>query len=156
MARAFPGAVAAELPWLDGLRIPGRLEELARENAWAVFDVAHNPGGLRALRDALRARGRPARLVVGWRGSRPAAEMLDACPEAGELAWVSLDGGGPPPDGAPWTRVFERPDDPAIARWMAEIEGYSVVCGSHRLVGPVRAAWLHGAKSDPWALTDPT
>ena len=141
------------------MRIAGRVPtpEDVRLEIYAALDAEPPDAPSRdALGAALRAHGAPARVVIGWTGNRPAAAMLDACPEAGELAWVPLQGGALPPEGAPWTRVFEGPEDPAIAPWMAEIEGYSLVCGSHRLVGPVRAAWLDGAKSDPWTLTDPT
>jgi dihydrofolate synthase / folylpolyglutamate synthase len=154
--RGEPKDPTHDLEVLDGVSMAGRFEVLRRDECTAIFDVAHNPAGFEALSTTVRGRlGALDRVLVGWAPSRPERSMLNACPRGRMMGWVPTQAGDPTPD-APWDHVFSGPLDPNILPWVAVKGGYSLVCGSHRVVGPARAAWRGvGSTEDP-ALTDPT
>ena len=150
------GAAEGDLSLLDGLRLAGRFEAIRRGTATAVFDVAHNPAGFAALSSTVHARlGLPERVLVGWAPTRPNNHMLNACPDGRVMGWVPTEPGQEVPD-APWDQVFTGPEDPGILPWLGVQGGFGLVCGSHRVVGPVRGAWLGWPPGEDCGLTDPT
>jgi dihydrofolate synthase/folylpolyglutamate synthase len=163
-----PRATAA---CLDGVRWPGRLERLpigTEEGGGELWlDVAHNLDGIEALCAALdEQRLAPSAIVFGTMADKPAPAMAARLREHGPMWLVppaptdafNLDGfavAGEP--------RFTGPDDPVLlARIHEQLRaGASVlVCGSHYLVGGLRArlrdpgAELDGPEhSDPIART---
>lgn len=133
-------------------RIPGRFD---RRGKW-LYDVAHNPDGVRALMAALREESlpRPLHAVVSILGDKPWPEMLvllDQVVDAGvltvapsaaargwDLSWLDA-----------WLADSSRP--PARARWHLESDlgralmtaeqgaGSVLVTGSFHTVGDVLA-----------------
>ena len=132
-ARHLDPSISAED--LDGVRWPGRLERRAIGEGVVIFDVAHNPHGVAALVAHLASLGAPL-----WVAPPPGA-----APDLTALA---------APHGAD---VFTGVDDPrlhgAIERWLAG-GGELVICGSHHLVGHLRARLLGEASDERW-LGDP-
>ncbi|MGB1701326.1 MAG: hypothetical protein ACPHRO_15320, partial [Nannocystaceae bacterium] len=154
--RGTPRGVDEDLQILDDVRMLGRFEAIRRGSTTAVFDVAHNPAGLRALARTSRDRlGLPDTVLVGWSPNRPAPDMLHACPGGRMMGWVPVMPGDPTPAG-PWTRVFGGPQDPEIAPWIRNNGPFALVCGSHQVVGPIRAEWAGVSAVDDPTLTDPT
>lgn len=164
-----PRATAA---CLDGVRWPGRLEcvsvAASREGGGALWlDVAHNLDGIEALCAALdEQRLALAAIVFGTMADKPAPAMAARLREHGPL-WLVPPG---PKDAfdldayaAPGEPRFAGPDDPELlARIHEQLRaGASVlVCGSHYLVGGLRArlrdpdARVDGPdRSDPVART---
>lgn len=146
----------ADLLTLDGVRLPGRFEVVRHGDGTLVFDVAHNPAGFDAVSATVHSRlGIPDVVLVGWSASRDERAMLNACPRGRMMGWVPLESGQRTPD-APWDFVFSGPDDPKIPRLLCINGGFGLVCGSHRVVGPIRAAVLGRVPADHPGLTDPT
>ncbi len=153
--------VAADL---EGVRWPGRLERVALAGGQLVLDVAHNPHGVAALVADLQAHPMPrshsARRAVlfGCLADKDASTMLAQLATLDAELWLTTPPGGgqtiPAPPGA---RSFPDPDAPilrqAITAWLAG-GGELVICGSHHLVGHLRAALL-GAEVDARWLGDP-
>jgi len=158
-AEAFFGApVDADVVTdaLAGLRLPGRLEVVAR-SPLCVLDGAHNPAGARAAAAALAEtfagiRGRI--LVIGLLGGRDPLEMLEAL----EAASCRLVVACPPPSPralAPEvvaaaaaglgvdTEVADTvPEAVALALSLAAADEMVVVTGSLYAVGAARAALI--------------
>jgi dihydrofolate synthase/folylpolyglutamate synthase len=159
-ARHLDPSISAED--LDGVRWPGRLERRELGEGAVIFDVAHNPHGVAALVAHLRGAPRGARaLLFGCLADKDAPAMLAALASLGAPLWVA-----PPPGAAPdltalaaphGADVFTGVDDPrlhgAIERWLAG-GGELVICGSHHLVGHLRARLLGEASDERW-LGDP-
>lgn len=147
---------------LDGVRWPGRLERHVMGAGAVIFDVAHNPHGVAALVAHLQRTPAAARaLLFGCLADKDAPAMLAALAQLGAPLWVA-----PPPGAAPdltalaaphGAEVFTGVDDPrlqgAIDDWLAA-GGELVICGSHHLVGHLRARLL-GAAGDARWLGDP-
>jgi dihydrofolate synthase/folylpolyglutamate synthase len=152
-----PAASAADL---DGVRWPGRLERHALGGGTVLFDAAHNPHGVAALVEHLQANPARRAVLFGCLPDKDAPAMLAALATLGCPLWLA-----PPPGAAyplaglarPKARVFAGLEDPALdaarAALLAE-GGEWVVCGSHHLVGHVRARLL-GAAADARWLGDP-
>ncbi len=159
-ARHIDPAITAED--LDGVRWPGRLERHPVGAGAVVLDVAHNPHGIAALVAHLRTVPTAPRAVLfGCLADKDAPAMLAALASLGLPLWVA-----PPPGAAPdltalaaphGADVFTGVDDPrlqgSIDGWLAG-GGELVICGSHHLVGHLRASLL-GAASDARWLGDP-
>jgi dihydrofolate synthase / folylpolyglutamate synthase len=132
------------------IRVPGRLD---RRGRW-LFDVAHNPDGMRALVSALRAlpSPQPVHALVSILGDKEWPEMLvqldqvidrgfltiapTAAGRGWDIEWLRrwLRDPGRPPAHAEWTLV---PDfQEAIAR-VQENAGTALVTGSFHTVGDV-------------------
>lgn len=140
---------------LDGVRWPGRLEQVAAGGGTLVLDVAHNPAGVAVVAAAVRAGQvpRPELVVLGCQADKDAAGMVAAlAPVAGPRVWVALGEGTSPPAG-PWAARYAGPDDPALVDALATAlaaRGVVLVLGSHLLVGAVRARALGStAPADP-------
>lgn len=158
-ARAIdPHTVAADL---DGVRWPGRCERVAVGRGSVVFDAAHNPHGVRALVTWLGGQTCARRVVVfGCLADKDAPAMVAELRRLGAPLWLV-----PPGPGAfdlaalagGDARAFTGPDDPELReRWTQHLAGGGeiVVCGSHVLVGRLRAEVL-GEAADPPGLSDP-
>jgi dihydrofolate synthase/folylpolyglutamate synthase len=134
-------------------RVPGRLD---RRGRW-LFDVAHNPDGMRALTAALKALPirRPVRALVSILGDKSWPEMLveldraidfgilTVAPTAAvrrwDLRWLErwLADPARPPARARWRL------EPDFARALEEVEageGTILVTGSFHTVGDVMSA----------------
>ncbi len=147
---------------LDGVRWPGRLERQAIGAGVVIFDVGHNPHGIAALVAHLRLTPVASRaLLFGCLADKDAPTMLAALASLGSPLWVA-----PPPGASPdldalaaahgadaFTGVDDPRLQPAIDGWLAG-GGELVICGSHHLVGHLRAQLL-GAASDARRLSDP-
>ncbi len=158
-AEAFFGtALDAEVvaDALAGVRLPGRLEVVAR-SPLCVLDGAHNPAGAtaaaRALEETFAAvRGRI--LVVGLLGGRDPVEMLVALEAAGCRLVVAC----PPPSpralapdvvaaaatglGVDTEVADSVPEAVALALSLATVDEMVVVTGSLYAVGAARAALI--------------
>jgi len=159
-ARHLDPAISAED--LDGVRWPGRLERCAVGGGAVIFDVAHNPHGVAALVAHLETAPVAARaLLFGCLADKDAPAMLTRLGRLGCPLWIA-----PPPGAAPelgalaaahGAQAFAGVDDPrllgAIDGWLTG-GGELVICGSHHLVGHLRARLL-GAASDSRWLGDP-
>lgn len=159
-ARHLDPSITAED--LDGVRWPGRLERHAIGAGALLLDVAHNPHGIAALVAHLQRTPAASRaLLFGCLADKDAPTMMTMLAGLGVPLWVA-----PPPGAAPdltalaaphGAEVFTGVDDPrlqaAIDGWLAS-GGELVICGSHHLVGDLRARLL-GAASDPRRLGDP-
>lgn len=145
---------------LDGVRWPGRLERHDLGGGALILDVAHNPHGVAALVEHLQATPHPRRAIVfGCLADKDAPAMLALLEAVDAPLWLTTPPGGGHSltDLAPHARRFADPDAPelraAIAAWLAD-GGELVICGSHHLVGHLRAALL-GAEVDARWLGDP-
>jgi dihydrofolate synthase/folylpolyglutamate synthase len=158
-ARAIDPQVVAED--LDGVRWPGRCERVAVGRGSVVFDAAHNPHGVRALVTWLGGQACARRVVVfGCLADKDAPAMLAELRRLGAPLWLVPPGPGAF-DLAALTdddaRAFAGPDDPGFRElWTQHLAGGGVivVCGSHALVGRLRAEVL-GEAADPPGLSDP-
>ncbi len=132
--------------------IPGRLD---RRGKW-LFDVAHNPDGMRALVTALAAirPPGPVHALVSILGDKEWPEMLvqldraidrgvltvapTAASRGWDAAWLRrwLSDAGRPPARASWTLV---PDFQAALREVQRDAGTVLVTGSFHTVGDVMA-----------------
>ncbi|KIG14800.1 Dihydrofolate synthase [Enhygromyxa salina] len=131
---------------LDGVRWAGRLEQVELGEGKLWLDVAHNLDGVEALCAALRElQIQPRAIVFGTMADKPAPAMAAKLRELGPLLLVPPAG-----EGAFDLATVARPDEPrfpspADPQLLAAIEravagGASVlVCGSHFLVGAMRA-----------------
>ena len=147
--RCRPGADAVARAFA-ATRVPGRLD---RRGAW-LFDVAHNPDGVRALTAAIRADPppRPLHALVSILGDKEWPEMLveldtvvdrgflTLAPTAAGRGWDTewlgrwLAAPDRPPARADW--VME-PDFDAAIRRAREGAGTVLVTGSFHTVGDV-------------------
>jgi len=146
-------AAAAVAAGFAGARVPGRLD---RHGKW-LFDVAHNPDGMRALVAALRAAPPvgPVHAVVSILGDKEWPEMLVQLDEVIDRGILTV---APSADTRKWDlewlrRWLQDPDrPPARAEWalipdfdeaLAAAElgaGTIVVTGSFHTVGDVMVA----------------
>jgi dihydrofolate synthase/folylpolyglutamate synthase len=133
-------------------RIPGRFD---RRGKW-LFDVAHNPDGMRALTAAIAdaALPRPIHALVSILGDKAWAEMLieldrvvdrglltvapTAVARGWDLGWLDqwLRDPARPPAQASWSLV---PEFPRAIREVQEGAGTVLVTGSFHTVGDVMA-----------------
>lgn len=154
-----PEATAADL---EGVVWPGRLERHASGGGALVFDVAHNPHGIAALVEHLRATPAGERAVLfGCLADKDGSGMVAELATLGCPLWLA-----PPPGGgldvgalaaAAGARVFAGLDDPELAAARGALlarGGELVVCGSHHVVGHVRGQVLAVA-ADARTLSDP-
>jgi len=147
---------------LEGTVWPGRLERRAVGGGVVVFDVAHNPHGISALVQALRASPVKERVVLfGCLADKDGPGMVAGLAALDCPLWLApLAGVGSEEvralvGGA--ARVFAGLDDRALAAACTELlarGGELVVCGSHHTVGHVRGEFLAVA-GDARALSDP-
>lgn len=148
-----PTITAADL---EGVSWPGRAERHALANGAVIFDVAHNPHGVVALVEHLRRTpGQGRAIAFGCLADKDAAAMIAALAQLGAPLWLIELPGGHPLAGE--GRRFTGPDDPALRLAIdahLRAGGELVVCGSHHLVGQLRADLL-GAEVDPRPLHDP-
>lgn len=142
-----PQVVAEDL---DGVRWPGRLETIEVEPGALVLDVAHNPAGIDALVQHLRATGtRIDRVAFGCMADKDADAMVaslsrlaapvsfcEAAPEGSHGSPTSMPA---IPHAAAW---------PTIAGWLAA-GARVLVCGSFRLVGAIRGHACGETRRDP-------
>lgn len=155
-ARVLAPEVVAED--LDGVVWPGRIERHAVGGGAVVFDVGHNPHGIAALVEHLRASPVAERAVLfGCLADKDAAGMIAALATLGCPLWrVALEDAAVVA-GGPGVRVFSGVDDDELASARAALlarGGELVVCGSHHLVGRIRGELLDAA-ADARALSDP-
>ncbi len=150
-----PGIVARDV---DGVVWPGRGEALPFEGGTLVLDVAHNPAGIAALAATLAERADRDRLAiaVGCVADKDADGMLAPLVALGRpLAWVDLSAYDAVGRASPSSAVPTLADAAAVLQWVGARTkaGYTVcVCGSHVLVGALRAAALGlgaAAPNDP-------
>lgn len=137
---------AAEAKKLDGVRWPGRLERVEFGGGTVWLDVAHNLDGVEALCVALDELQIDAQAIVfGTMADKPAPAMAARLREFAPL-WLVPPAGEGAFDLAQLAKPGEPrylgPTDPAL--WDALsgrlADGASfVVCGSHFLVGVIRA-----------------
>lgn len=163
-AQVFDPAVRLE--HIDGVSWPGRLEWVSRGQGGVLLDVAHNPGGIEALVEFVR--GAPdlgglaeATIVFGCAPDKDRDTMLTRLCELGRPIWwvppsrcsdaSSVRTSEGVHEGV--VRSFEGWDDVRLALALEQLGGALIVCGSHMLVGPLRARWMGDtATPDP---TDP-
>ncbi len=151
-ARYRPPAEAVERGF-ESARVPGRLD---RYGKW-LFDVAHNPDGIRALVAALEVMRppRPLHALVSILGDKEWPEMLvqldrvidrgilTVAPSAAGRGWNTqwlqrwLRDRGRPPARAAWTLV---PDFEEALEKVEESAGTVLVTGSFHTVGDVMTA----------------
>lgn len=145
--RPTPAQVAAGFA---AARLPGRLD---RRGRW-LFDVAHNPDGIRALVAALRelAPPRPLHALVSILGDKEWPEMLvqldqvidrgvltmapTAASRGWDIEWLTrwLRDPDRPPARATWTLI---PSFPAAIEAVYRGAGTALVTGSFHTVGDV-------------------
>ena len=153
VAEAVLGALPA--PWrppAEGVarafartRLPGRYD---RRGRW-LFDVAHNPDGMQALRGALAADPprRPLHALVCVLGDKDWAAMLGMLRGVVDAIWLTDAPSAPP--GRSWDLAaagrFLSPDarvEPDFARALAGVAegaGTALICGSFHTVGDAMA-----------------
>lgn len=155
-ARAIEPGVTAED--LDGVVWPGRCERVAVGRGSVVFDAGHNPHGIRALVTWLGGQVCARRVVVfGCLADKDAPAMVRELGRLGAPLWLVPPGPGAHPIEGVEARRFAGADDPELrAAWDAHLAsgGEIVVCGSHALVGRLRAQVL-GEAVDRAELSDP-
>ncbi|NVB41828.1 bifunctional folylpolyglutamate synthase/dihydrofolate synthase [Pseudenhygromyxa sp. WMMC2535] len=162
---AAGGGSPAELSprYFDELRWPGRLELVDA----LIFDVAHNIDGVDALVAAMLALElRPHAIVFGTQIGKATAQMaarlrtlapLWHVPPAGQGMTAADNEFGAQRAGE---RKFSGVDDPELLAAVAAARERGqklLICGSHSLVGPLRA-WALGldpAGQDAPELSDP-
>lgn len=157
LALAHSLGVSADIDGLDDARWPGRLERLAIGSGELWLDVAHNPDGVRALGAALDELGIALdTVVVGARADKDVDAMLGILEGRGALWWAPPAGGEVVP-GPTTDRCFTGPDSAELHRALRRgLDGGQriLVCGSHQVVGPIRAQLLGEHGDDP-RLSDP-
>ncbi|PRQ07303.1 bifunctional folylpolyglutamate synthase/dihydrofolate synthase [Enhygromyxa salina] len=137
---------AATLAHLDGVRWAGRLEQVGVGDGELWLDVAHNLDGVEALCAALRGLLIwPDAIVFGTMADKPAPAMAAMLRELGPLWLVppagegAYDLGGFAEPGEPrYSSAGDRALLDAMRRRLAA-GARLVVCGSHFLVGVIRA-----------------
>ena len=143
---------------LDDVRWPGRLERVPLGAGHLLLDVAHNPHGVAALVEHLGAHPARRAVLFGCLADKDAPSMLRELTTLDTPLWLTTPpGGGHVLDTPPGARSFPDPDDPTLRVAIDELlasGGELVVCGSHHLVGHLRAALL-GADTDARWLSDP-
>lgn len=143
---------------LDDVRWPGRLERVPLGAGHLLLDVAHNPHGVAALVEHLGAHPARRAVLFGCLADKDAPSMLRELTTLDTPLWLTTPpGGGYVLDTPPGARSFPDPDDPTLRVAIDELlasGGELVVCGSHHLVGHLRAALL-GADTDARWLSDP-
>lgn len=144
-ARAIDPTIGARD--LEGVRWPGRAERHVLGNGAVIFDVAHNPHGVAALVEHLRASAGQGRVIAfGCLADKDAPRMLAALATLEAPLWlIELPGGHPLPVAG---RRFTGPDDPTLRPAIDALlaaGGELVICGSHHLVGHLRADLLAAA-----------
>jgi dihydrofolate synthase/folylpolyglutamate synthase len=153
---------------LDGVRWPGRLERMpvaaSREGGGELWlDVAHNLDGVEALCAALEEQClAPSAIVFGTMADKPAPAMAARLREHGPL-WLVPPAHNDAFDldayAAEGELRFTGPDDPVLLARICELlrGGATVlVCGSHYLVGGLRARLRDpGAEVDGPEHSDP-
>ncbi|MEZ4450033.1 MAG: Mur ligase family protein [Nannocystaceae bacterium] len=160
----FLGPVEPSL--LDGVRWPGRLEEVAVGDGRVIFDVGHNLDGIQAVVAHLQRTPPPpaGRLIVfGCMADKEGPAMVELLVGLGDPLYLVPPGDG---DGwspavlgasAPLARVARDLEDPSFwAAWTAHLRdgGEIVALGSHHLVAWLRGHVL-GSRRDPLVLSDP-
>jgi dihydrofolate synthase/folylpolyglutamate synthase len=152
---------------LDGVHWPGRLERLEVEGGELWLDVAHNLDGVEALCAALEAmKLRPAVIVFGAMADKPGPAMAARLRGRGPLWLVPPTSNGGEgahdldalADPSRAERRFAGPGDPALLDALrgALSEGERVlVCGSHYLVGALRARFVELGGGRPAAVDGP-
>jgi len=170
LARAALEHLLGEAPMtlLDGVRWPGRLESIDVGGGRMLFDVAHNPHGIAALRrylamtPALGGRlivfgamlGKEAPTMVRELASLGSPMLL--VPPADREGWApselaaELDGEQP----VATARSIEAPEATGPIREHLARGGEVVVCGSCYLVGAIRGRII-GEQADGILLADP-
>ena len=135
---------------LDGVHWPGRLERVHVDGVssggelW--LDVAHNLDGIEALCAAIdEQRMAPSAIVFGTMADKPAPAMAARLRQHGAL-WLVPPAAYEAFDldayAAPGERRFSGPDDPTLLEAIRErlsLGERVLVCGSHYLVGGLRA-----------------
>ncbi len=158
----------APMTLLDGVRWPGRLESVAVGGGRMLFDVAHNPHGVAALRRHLAET--PAKggrlLVFGAMLGKEAPTMVRDLASLGAPMLLV-----PPADREGWDPArlaaeiqtgaevltagsFDAPEASRPIREHRPRGGEVVVCGSCYLVGAVRGSVI-GEQADALLLADP-
>jgi dihydrofolate synthase/folylpolyglutamate synthase len=153
---------------LDDVAWPGRLERVDAGGGVVVFDVAHNPDGVRALVAAAETSSSPSAgrvFVFSCMADKDAASMLATLSRLGDPIWVtppSISGARDPRElagllssGSP--RVFDALEGQGLrAAWVEHLErgGELWVCGSTFLVAALRR-WVRPADCDVIELRDP-
>jgi dihydrofolate synthase/folylpolyglutamate synthase len=159
IAARFPGhdVRGARARGLSSTSWPGRLERIARGEVTVLFDAAHNPEGIGALRRAMEAMGTPPErvtLVFGALADKRWQEMLEMlAPVAARRVYTRPKGRAPAaPEDLAGVAAGEAIDEPrgALERALARSGAGDVVlvAGSIYLVGELRAALL-GIEADP-------
>jgi dihydrofolate synthase/folylpolyglutamate synthase len=129
---------------LDGVRWPGRLEQVTVGSGTLVLDVAHNPAGVAAVAAAVHAGEvpRPDLVVLGCQPDKDAEGMIAALvPVPGPRFWVALPEASTSPTGE-FVAHYATPDDPDLLAALdaaLAADRTVLVLGSHVLVGAVRA-----------------
>lgn len=129
---------------LDGVVVPGRLERISSGRGELWLDVAHNPHGIAAVIAAIRSHAvpMPSIVVFGCHADKDRAGMVEPLRTLGSpLWWVPL-GAAAGPERHSSDRRFEGEGDPRL--WPALDDELArgariLVCGSHALVGALRA-----------------
>lgn len=138
---------AVEPQDLDGVVWPGRLESCAVGRGRVIFDVAHNVPAVEALVAHLRTATSPMTTLFGCPSDKDAEGMIRSLTTLGPLWWVPLDAGQALPPGLEVDHTFS---DMASILGPAEAKLAAgetlLVCGSHRLVGPLRGRWWAGSR----------
>ena len=144
-----PGREAIERGFA-GTRVPGRLD---RRGKW-LFDVAHNPDGMRSLVEALRTLElpRPIHALVSILGEKSWGEMLVELDRGVDRGFLTI---APSADTRRWDPIWlgewlrDRSRPPALAEWslvpefaaalrsVQEGAGTVLVTGSFHTVGDV-------------------
>jgi dihydrofolate synthase / folylpolyglutamate synthase len=147
-----PGIVARDV---DGVVWPGRSEAIAWRSGTLVLDVAHNPAGIAALAATLARRPDRERLAiaVGCVVDKDADGMLAPLFALDRpVAWVDLRAYDAAGRASPTSAVPTLADASTVQAWIgAKLEAGDTVCvcGSHVLVGALRAAALGLADAAP-------
>ncbi len=132
---------------------PGRFHCCERDGVKFIVDGAHNPDGSIALRDSLRAVGRPLAFVCGFCGDKDVLANLRILSAVSTVGWAvplvnsrSL----PPPEvvermmmaGFTAATACRNLDEgfAAASEWARRNEGTVVVCGSLFLAGEALSA----------------
>jgi dihydrofolate synthase/folylpolyglutamate synthase len=157
--RSLVGDPALGQGLLDDVHWPARLErvEIGAGELW--FDVAHNLDGIERMLEALE---QPPQVFVFGALVDKHPERLAARLRAVAPLWLVPPRSDHPMDvdalAQPDERRFAGVEDPALHEALVELlqrGGRAIVCGSHYLVGELRARFLAIDQLDPPQLTDP-
>lgn len=144
-----------------GGALPGRGEWAEYGGGWIGFDVAHNPAAIAAMVAGLVARGEsPEVVVVGTHPDKDRGAIVRELGRLGAQLWWA------PPQAEtaaapPGLRSFASVADPTLRAAVGEVlagGGRVLACGSHGVVGPLRA-WALGLDeridtTDPRVVSD--